>query len=164
MMTSLDARSQILLKTLIERYIAEGQPVGSRALSRHSGLELSPATVRNVMSDLEEMGFISSPHTSAGRMPTAQGYRFFVDSLLTVQPLEPVPNPGVARPPSARSAAATHQRGLAPAFRSDAFRRRRRDAPARDGADSPDRVHSHFRDADPADHRHHHRGRAEPHL
>jgi heat-inducible transcriptional repressor len=88
MMTSLDARSQILLKTLIERYIAEGQPVGSRALSRHSGLELSPATVRNVMSDLEEMGFISSPHTSAGRMPTAQGYRFFVDSLLTVQPLD----------------------------------------------------------------------------
>jgi heat-inducible transcriptional repressor len=87
-MTRLDTRSQILLKTLIERYIAEGQPVGSRALSRHSGLELSPATVRNVMSDLEEMGFIASPHTSAGRMPTAQGYRFFVDSLLTVQPLD----------------------------------------------------------------------------
>ena len=88
MTTTLDPRSQILLKTLIERYIAEGQPVGSRALSRHSGLELSPATVRNVMSDLEEMGFIASPHTSAGRMPTARGYRFFVDSLLTVQPLE----------------------------------------------------------------------------
>ncbi len=88
-MTSLDARSKILLKTLVERYIAEGQPVGSRALSRHSGLELSPATVRNVMSDLEEMGFIASPHTSAGRMPTPQGYRFFVDSLLTVQPLNP---------------------------------------------------------------------------
>lgn len=87
-MNELDTRSRILLKTLIERYIAEGQPVGSRALSRHSGLELSPATVRNVMSDLEEMGFIASPHTSAGRMPTAQGYRFFVDSLLTVQPLE----------------------------------------------------------------------------
>ena len=87
-MTQLDNRSQILLKTLIERYIAEGQPVGSRALSRHSGLELSPATVRNVMSDLEELGFITSPHTSAGRVPTAQGYRFFVDSLLTVQPLE----------------------------------------------------------------------------
>ncbi|HRP64833.1 MAG TPA: heat-inducible transcriptional repressor HrcA, partial [Thauera sp.] len=87
-MTSLDARSQILLKTLIERYIADGQPVGSRALSRYSGLELSPATVRNVMSDLEEMGFIASPHTSAGRIPTALGYRFFVDSLLTVQPLE----------------------------------------------------------------------------
>lgn len=87
-MKSLDTRSQILLKTLIERYITEGQPVGSRALSRHSGLELSPATVRNVMSDLEEMGFIASPHTSAGRVPTSQGYRFFVDSLLTVQPLE----------------------------------------------------------------------------
>ncbi len=87
-MASLDPRSQILLKTLIERYIAEGQPVGSRALSRYSGLELSPATVRNVMSDLEEMGFIASPHTSAGRIPTALGYRFFVDSLVTVQPLE----------------------------------------------------------------------------
>lgn len=87
-MKQLDPRSQILLKTLIERYIVEGQPVGSRALSRYSGLELSPATVRNVMSDLEEMGFITSPHTSAGRIPTALGYRFFVDSLLTVQPLE----------------------------------------------------------------------------
>ena len=87
-MKQLDPRSQFLLKTLIERYIVEGQPVGSRALSRYSGLELSPATVRNVMSDLEEMGFISSPHTSAGRIPTALGYRFFVDSLLTVQPLE----------------------------------------------------------------------------
>lgn len=86
-MNSLDARSQILLKTLIERYIADGQPVGSRALSRFSGLELSPATVRNVMSDLEEMGFIASPHTSAGRVPTARGYRFFVDALLTVRPL-----------------------------------------------------------------------------
>lgn len=87
-MNTLDTRSQILLKTLIERYIAEGQPVGSRALSRYSGLELSPATVRNVMSDLEEAGFIASPHTSAGRVPTARGYRFFVDALLTVQPLE----------------------------------------------------------------------------
>lgn len=87
-MNSLDTRSQILLKTLIERYISDGQPVGSRALSRFSGLELSPATVRNVMSDLEEMGFIASPHTSAGRVPTARGYRFFVDALLTVQPLE----------------------------------------------------------------------------
>lgn len=87
-MKQLDTRSQILLKTLIERYIAEGQPVGSRALSRFSGLELSPATVRNVMSDLEEMGFIASPHTSAGRVPTPLGYRFFVDALLTVQPLE----------------------------------------------------------------------------
>ncbi len=87
-MNALDSRSQILLKTLIERYITDGQPVGSRALSRYSGLELSPATVRNVMSDLEEMGFIASPHTSAGRVPTPLGYRFFVDALLTVQPLD----------------------------------------------------------------------------
>ncbi|HZV53321.1 MAG TPA: heat-inducible transcriptional repressor HrcA [Rhodocyclaceae bacterium] len=83
----LDRRAQSLLKTLIERYIAEGQPVGSRTLSRYSGLELSPATIRNVMSDLEEMGFIASPHTSAGRIPTPKGYRLFVDTLLTVQPL-----------------------------------------------------------------------------
>jgi heat-inducible transcriptional repressor len=83
----LNHRAQSLLKTLIERYIAEGQPVGSRTLSRHSGLELSPATIRNVMSDLEEMGFIASPHTSAGRVPTPRGYRLFVDTLLTVQPL-----------------------------------------------------------------------------
>ncbi len=83
-----DARAAHLLKTLIERYIAEGQPVGSRALSRQSGLELSPATVRNVMADLEEAGFIASPHTSAGRVPTPRGYRFFVDSLMVVQPLD----------------------------------------------------------------------------
>lgn len=83
----LDKRAQTLLKTLIEHYIAEGQPVGSRTLSRQSGLELSPATIRNVMSDLEEMGFITSPHTSAGRVPTARGYRLFVDTLLTVKPL-----------------------------------------------------------------------------
>ncbi|MDR2925255.1 MAG: heat-inducible transcriptional repressor HrcA [Azoarcus sp.] len=82
-----DARARILLKTLIERYIADGQPIGSRALSRSSGLELSPATVRNIMSDLEEMGYIASPHTSAGRIPTAMGYRFFVDALLTTQPM-----------------------------------------------------------------------------
>ncbi|MGL4406909.1 heat-inducible transcriptional repressor HrcA [Zoogloea sp.] len=87
-MTSLDHRSQILLKTLVEHYIAEGQPVGSRALSRYSGLQLSPATVRNVMADLEELGFIASPHTSAGRIPTARGYRFFVDTLLRVQSIE----------------------------------------------------------------------------
>ena len=86
----LDSRAQHLLKTLVERYIAEGQPVGSRALSRHSGLELSPATVRNVMADLEEMGFIASPHTSSGRVPTPRGYRFFVDSLMVVKPLEQV--------------------------------------------------------------------------
>ncbi len=84
----LDQRAQTLLKTLIERYIAEGQPVGSRALSRYSGLELSPATIRNVMADLEELGLIASPHTSAGRVPTPRGYRFFVDTLMTVKPLE----------------------------------------------------------------------------
>ena len=84
----LSERAQNLLKILVERYIAEGQPVGSRALSRFSSLELSPATIRNVMADLEEMGFVSSPHTSAGRVPTPKGYRFFVDTLLTVRPLE----------------------------------------------------------------------------
>ena len=81
----LDDRSKLLLKTLVERYIAEGQPVGSRTLSRASGLELSPATIRNVMSDLEELGLIASPHTSAGRVPTARGYRLFVDTMLTAQ-------------------------------------------------------------------------------
>jgi len=87
-MSMLDSRAQTLLKTLVERYIAEGQPVGSRTLSKFSGLELSPATIRNVMSDLEEMGLIASPHTSAGRIPTALGYRLFIDTLLTVRPLE----------------------------------------------------------------------------
>jgi heat-inducible transcriptional repressor len=84
----LDPRAQTLLKTLIERYIAEGQPVGSRTLSKYSGLELSPATIRNVMSDLEEMGLVASPHTSAGRVPTPRGYRLFVDTMLTIQPLD----------------------------------------------------------------------------
>src|SRR5436190_3827906 len=88
MIFMLDKRAQVLLKTLIERYIAEGQPVGSRTLSKYSGLDLSPATIRNVMSDLEDMGFIASPHTSAGRVPTPAGYRFFVDTLLVVKPLE----------------------------------------------------------------------------
>jgi heat-inducible transcriptional repressor len=81
-------RARNLLKTLVERYIIEGQPVGSRTLSKYSGLELSPASIRNVMADLEEMGYISSPHTSAGRVPTPLGYRFYVDSLLTIKPLE----------------------------------------------------------------------------
>ena len=84
----LDKRSRLLLKRLIEQYIVEGQPVGSRSLSKLSGLELSPATIRNVMADLEELGFVSSPHTSAGRIPTPRGYRFFVDTLMTVRPLE----------------------------------------------------------------------------
>jgi heat-inducible transcriptional repressor len=81
----LDDRAKLLLKALVERYIADGQPVGSRTLSKASGLELSPATIRNVMSDLEELGLIASPHTSAGRIPTAKGYRLFVDTMLTVQ-------------------------------------------------------------------------------
>ena len=84
----LPERAQILLKTLVERYVAEGQPVGSRTLSRYSGLDLSPASIRNVMADLEEMGFVASPHTSAGRVPTPKGYRFFVDCLLTVKALD----------------------------------------------------------------------------
>jgi heat-inducible transcriptional repressor len=81
----LDDRAKLLMKALVERYIADGQPVGSRTLSKASGLELSPATIRNVMSDLEELGLIASPHTSAGRIPTARGYRLFVDTMLTVQ-------------------------------------------------------------------------------
>lgn len=84
----LNERAQHLLKVLVERYISDGQPVGSRALSREAGLSLSPATIRNVMADLEDLGLITAPHTSAGRMPTASGYRFFIDSLLTVKPLQ----------------------------------------------------------------------------
>src|SRR3569623_857446 len=84
----LDNRAQTLLKALVGRYIADGQPVGSRALSKISGLDVSPATIRNIMSDLEEMGFVSSPHTSAGRVPTPKGFRVFVDTLLTVLPID----------------------------------------------------------------------------
>ncbi len=79
----LDDRAKLLLKALVERYIADGQPIGSRTLSRADGIDLSPATIRNVMSDLEELGLIASPHTSAGRIPTARGYRLFVDTMLT---------------------------------------------------------------------------------
>ena len=82
----MDDRAKTLLKALVERYIADGQPVGSRTLSKASGLELSPATIRNVMADLEELGLIASPHTSAGRVPTARGYRLFVDTMLTARP------------------------------------------------------------------------------
>jgi len=84
---ALDDRAQRLLKALVERYVADGQPVGSRTLARELNLELSPATIRNVMADLEALGFINSPHTSAGRVPTVRGYRFFVDTLLSVKPL-----------------------------------------------------------------------------
>jgi heat-inducible transcriptional repressor len=93
----MDDRSKLLLKTLIERYIDEGQPVGSRTLSRFSGLDLSAATIRNVMADLEEMGFVTSPHTSAGRIPTPRGYRLFVDTMLTIRPLEELASREVER-------------------------------------------------------------------
>lgn len=80
-------RAQYLLKVLVNRYIREGQPVGSRTLSRDANLDLSPATIRNVMADLEEMGLVCSPHTSAGRIPTVRGYRLFIDTLLQIKPL-----------------------------------------------------------------------------
>lgn len=82
----IDERAQHLLRVLIGRYIREGTPVGSRTLSRDSGLDVSPATVRNIMADLEDMGLVASPHTSAGRVPTAKGYRFFVDTLVRLRP------------------------------------------------------------------------------
>jgi heat-inducible transcriptional repressor len=84
----LSERASILLKTLIERHIRDGQPVGSRTLLEEAGLPVSAATVRNVMSDLEERGYLASPHTSAGRVPTSAGYRLFVDTLLQVKPIE----------------------------------------------------------------------------
>ena len=86
--SKLDARARQLLRALIAQYIADGQPVGSRTLAKHAGLDVSPATIRNVMADLEEIGLLAAPHTSAGRVPTAQGYRVFVDSLLELKPLD----------------------------------------------------------------------------
>src|SRR5690349_25076950 len=83
----LEPRAAELLKLLVERYIHDGEPVGSRTLSRVRGLELSPATIRNIMSDLDELGQVSSPHTSAGRVPTTRGYRYFVDALLAPERL-----------------------------------------------------------------------------
>jgi heat-inducible transcriptional repressor len=85
----LNERSQHLLKTMVECYIRDGEPVGSRTLSRESNLDLSPATVRNVMADLEDLGLVFSPHTSAGRVPTVKGYRFFIDALLRPKKLGP---------------------------------------------------------------------------
>lgn len=85
--STLDPRARQLLRTLIARHIQDGEPVGSQTLARHAGLDVSPATIRNILADLEEVGLLSAPHTSAGRVPTAQGYRVFVDSLLKVQPL-----------------------------------------------------------------------------
>lgn len=85
----LDERARAVLRGLIERYIDEGEPVGSRILSRDLSLGLSPASIRNVMADLEDLGLITSPHVSAGRVPTPRGYRLFVDSLLKLEPLAP---------------------------------------------------------------------------
>ena len=90
-LNELSERGQALLRVLIEQYIEDGQPVGSRTLARASGLNVSAATVRNVMADLEQLGLIRAPHTSAGRVPTQRGFRFFVDSLITVQPLGMLP-------------------------------------------------------------------------
>ncbi|WP_432720606.1 heat-inducible transcriptional repressor HrcA [Jeongeupia wiesaeckerbachi] len=111
----LSERAQHLLTTLVERYIADGQPVGSKTLSQASGLVVSPATIRNVMAELEDLGFIASPHTSAGRIPTARGYRFFVDSLMIMQSLDRLEHnatPGVGGLPKGnpqRSIAAASQ-------------------------------------------------------
>ena len=88
--SSVNERAQHFLKVLIQRYIRDGQPVGSRTLARDAGMELSPATIRNVMADLEDVGLVRSPHTSAGRVPTVSGYRFFVDFLLTLKAPDPV--------------------------------------------------------------------------
>ncbi len=88
--TEMEERSQHLLKLIVDRYIQDGQPIGSRTLSRESGLDLSPATIRNIMADLEDMGLIHSPHTSSGRIPTALGYRVFIDNLLKVKPLNKI--------------------------------------------------------------------------
>ncbi len=97
----LDARARSLLRTLIAQYLVDGEPVGSRTLSRSSGLDVSPATIRNIMADLEDAGLVASPHTSAGRVPTPRGLRLFVDSLIELQPL---PRDGDG-PPAARAAA-----------------------------------------------------------
>jgi heat-inducible transcriptional repressor len=84
----LNERAQILLKTLMERYLSDGQPVGSRALQQYSGLDVSSATIRNVMADLEDIGLVSSPHTSAGRIPTGMAYRLFIDTMMVTKPLD----------------------------------------------------------------------------
>jgi len=86
-MPSLDPRARSVLRALIAQYVRDGEPVGSRTLAKHSGLDVSPATIRNIMSDMEELGLLAAPHASAGRIPTAQGYRVFVDSLLQIKPI-----------------------------------------------------------------------------
>ncbi len=105
----LSERAQHLLRVLVESYIRDGQPVGSRSLTRESGLQLSSATIRNVMADLEELGFVASPHTSAGRIPTDKGYRFFVDTLLQVQPVEEVAAAEIRRQLEGRALDTAHE-------------------------------------------------------
>ncbi len=99
-MKTLDARSRRLLRDLIARYIEAGEPVASGLLARECGLDLSPATVRNVLSELEADGFLRSPHTSAGRVPTAQGYRLYVDSLIEIETPAPLVDAIHARLPA----------------------------------------------------------------
>src|SRR5438128_11549606 len=86
MTSELDQRKQAILKAIVEDYISKGEPVGSQQIARHSSVEVSPATIRAVMADLEEMGYLEKPHTSAGRIPTSRGYRYYVDTLLRVKP------------------------------------------------------------------------------
>jgi heat-inducible transcriptional repressor len=107
---ALDARARHLLRTLISEHVQEGEPIGSRTLAKRSGLDVSPATIRNILSDLEELGLVAAPHASAGRVPTAQGYRVFVDSLLQAPPL---PDPELARLRSAMPAGGGTQSLLA---------------------------------------------------
>ena len=159
----LDERAKTLLKTLVERYIADGQPVGSRTLSRASGLELSPATIRNVMADLEELGLIASPHTSAGRIPTARGYRLFVDTMLTAQPLDlrAGPQPPIEPQLQRRPAAARDRQRGAAAVEPVELRRRRHRA-AQGERVPPHRVHAPVGAARAGDHGRARRRRAEP--
>src|SRR5881392_2186938 len=89
MVDSLNHRARKILSAIVHEYLHTGEAVGSRTVTRRHGVDISPATVRNVMSDLEEAGLLAQPHTSAGRVPTAQGLRFFVDSLLKVRSLNP---------------------------------------------------------------------------
>ncbi len=120
----MDQRAQLLLKTLVERYIAEGAAGRLARAFQPSGLDLSPATIRNVMADLEELGLIASPHTSAGRVPTPKGYRFFVDSLLVVKPLEEVEIHRLEGELTAEQPAAARATGREPALAAHALRRR----------------------------------------
>jgi heat-inducible transcriptional repressor len=108
-MKILDERAQTLLNTLVTQYIAQGQPVSSQTILHNSGLGLSSATVRNVMADLEHQGLVASPHTSAGRVPTPQGYRYFVDAMMTASAFEAVADVEIAPDSAQRMASSTAQ-------------------------------------------------------